>query len=92
MRLGYDILRTGFAISAVLGVTVVPIALSRAPVQPAVEAVSDNPASGSGLSRLPHLVARAEAADMENAGGLTVGPKSAPRMHGGSVLTDFLSQ
>lgn len=96
MRRCYDMLRTALAIALLLAVTILPIALARAPQQPAVDAVSVPGNSGRDADslRLPRLVAQANAATMETRSddAITVGPKSALRMHGGSVLTDFLSQ
>jgi hypothetical protein len=94
MRRCYDMLRTTLAITLLLAVTILPIALARAPQQPAVDAASVQDRPDTGALRLPRLVAQASAASMGSADDdtVTVGPKSAPRMHGGSVLTDFLSQ
>lgn len=95
MRRCYDMLRTTLGIALLLAVTILPLALARAPQQPAVDATSvqDNSGRDRGSVSLPRLVAQADAATMDRTDDtVTVGPKSAPRMHGGSVLTDFLSQ
>jgi hypothetical protein len=93
----YEKFRIGAVVALVFGGTVLPVTLSRGPQLPAVQASeqqADSAASGSRL--LPRIVAQADAAGMgasESASAtVTVGPKTALRMHGGSVLTDFLTQ